>query len=241
MDINIRLKLFIEWYRSNVQHLSDKELSVALGLSYQQFNAIINERDKAGLKIIEKFLLFYPDLNSNWVITGNNKMIIDGKSIAAEPVMIYNNNNKAIERKIQKQLIPIYNLSAAAGLVSLFNDPNSHIPAEYISLGNVGKVDGGLYAIGDSMYPLVKSGDIVVYRQMHDFDNIFPGEMYLLSYDMEGEEYIVIKYVQMSDKPGYLKLVSQNQHHSTKEIPISKVRAIAQIKANVRFNTMRPL
>jgi len=91
------------------------------------------------------------------------------------------------------------------------------------------------------MYPLIKSGDIVVYRQIHDIINsIFWGEMYLLSYDLEGEEYIVIKYIQKSDIDGCIKLVSQNQHHSPKDIPVSNVRALAQIKASVRFNTIRP-
>jgi transcriptional regulator with XRE-family HTH domain len=154
-------------------------------------------------------------------------------------VFVYG-NNKAVERKIENQIIPIYNIEAAAGLTSLFNDYTSQKPIDYISLPNLGKVDGGLYAFGDSMYPLIKSGDIVVFREIHDmFNNIFWGEMYLLSYDLEGEEYIVIKYIQKSDINGYVKLVSQNQHHSPKDIPIERINALAQVKASVRFNTMR--
>lgn len=241
MEINHRLIAFIEWYRSNIENLADKEFCARLEMSYTQFNAIIKERDKAGLKIIEKFLFFYPPLNSNWVIAGTGKMILadNANHKLSEPETIYK-NHKDIDRKVSKQLIPIYNISAAAGLVSLFNEPNQHTPVDYISLPNMGKVDGGLYAVGDSMYPLVKSGDIVVYRQIHDLLNsIFWGEMYLLSYDLEGEEYIVIKYIQKSEEPGCIRLVSQNQYHSPKDIQISNVRAIAQIKASVRFNTIR--
>lgn len=149
--------------------------------------------------------------------------------------------NSSIEKHHDRQLIPIYNIEAAAGLVSLFNNPNGFIPIDYISLPSLGKVDGGLYAFGDSMYPLIKSGDIVVFRRLIDmFDSIFYGEMYLISYDLEGEEYIVIKYIQKSDKPDHIKLVSQNQHHSPKDIPMRKVNALALIKASVRFNTIRP-
>ena len=58
--------------------------------------------------------------------------------------------------------------------------------------------------------------------------------MYLLSIDIDGEEYITVKYVQKSEHEGYIKLVSQNQHHADKEVEISRIRAIALI------NILRP-
>ena len=182
------------------------------------------------------------EISYEWFILGiGSKFDKKKSSYIKEPDVLVLNDNKAHAKKIDKQLIPIYNISAAAGLVSLLNEPNNYIPVDYISLPNLGKVDGGLFAVGDSMYPLVKSGDIVVYRRIHDMiNNIFWGEMYLLSYDLEGEEYIVIKYIQRSDIEGHIKLVSQNQHHSPKDIPLSHVRALAQIKASVRFNAIRP-
>lgn len=43
------------------------------------------------------------------------------------------------------------------------------------------KCDGGLRIVGDSMYPLLKSGDIVFYKQVHDImHSIIWGEMYLI-------------------------------------------------------------
>lgn len=181
------------------------------------------------------------EISYEWFISGKGKMFNKNSipNVEKNDIMVLNEKT-AKYKTIEKQIIPIYNLKAAAGLVSLFQSPSSFIPVDYISLPNLGKVDGGLYAVGDSMYPLIKSGDIVVYRQIHDIiNNIFPGEMYLLSYDLEGEEYIVIKYIQSSDIPGCIKLVSQNQHHSPKDIPLNKIRALAQIKASIRFNTIR--
>jgi hypothetical protein len=63
--------------------------------------------------------------------------------------------------------------------------------------------------------------------------------MYLLSIDMDGEEYITVKYVQRSDRDGYVRLVSQNQHHADKDVEIKRIRAIALVKASIRMNTMR--
>ena len=101
------------------------------------------------------------------------------------------------------------------------------------------KCDGGLRIVGDSMYPLLKSGDIVLYKQLGDINDIFWGDMYLLSIDIDGEEYVTVKYIQKSDRAGYVKLVSQNQHHADKDVEISRIRAIALVKASIRMNSIR--
>ena len=81
------------------------------------------------------------------------------------------------------------------------------------------------------MYPLLKSGDIVLYKQLKDLGDIFWGDMYLLSIDLDGEEYITVKYIQKSDREGYVKLVSQNPHHADKEVAVDRIRALALVKA----------
>ncbi|MDL2230724.1 S24 family peptidase [Alistipes sp. OttesenSCG-928-L06] len=63
--------------------------------------------------------------------------------------------------------------------------------------------------------------------------------MHLVSYESEGEEYVVVKYIQKSDRENCIRLVSYNQHHSPQDIPITKIRAIALVKASVRYNTMK--
>jgi phage repressor protein C with HTH and peptisase S24 domain len=123
--------------------------------------------------------------------------------------------------------------------VPLFEDNASNKPSNYIHIPNLPKCDGAIYVAGDSMYPLLKSGDIVLYKQLNDPSNIFWGDMYLLSLDLEGEEYITVKYIQKSDREGYVKLVSQNPHHADKEIPIERIRALALVKASIRMNSIR--
>ena len=63
--------------------------------------------------------------------------------------------------------------------------------------------------------------------------------MYLLSIDIDGEEYVTVKYIQKSDREGYVKLVSQTPHHADKEVAMSRIRALALVKASIRMNSMR--
>ncbi|MFM2394168.1 MAG: hypothetical protein RLZZ546_2150 [Bacteroidota bacterium] len=90
------------------------------------------------------------------------------------------------------------------------------------------------------MYPLLKSGDIVMYKQVHNIqDGIYWGEMYLISIDQDGDELVLVKYIQKSELgDNYVKLVSQNKHHQDKDIKIRKIKALALIKASVRVNSM---
>ncbi len=110
---------------------------------------------------------------------------------------------------------------------------------DYIHIPNLPRCDGAIYVVGDSMYPLLKSGDIVLYKQIGDVNDIFWGDMYLLSIDIDGEEYVTVKYIQKSEKPGCVKLVSQNPHHADKDIEIGRIRALAFVKASIRMNSIR--
>ena len=79
----------------------------------------------------------------------------------------------------------------------------------------------------------------MLYKQLQNIDDIFWGDMYLLSIDIDGEEYITVKYIQKADKEGFVKLVSQNPHHADKDVAIDRIRAIALVKASIRMNSMR--
>ena len=194
---------------------------------------------------------YYKTKNSKKVINNNdnlndNLLAQEPKqqkklSILNEPEAPYNLRSYTLrtDKTTENQIIPIYNIEASAGLLKLLDSPLSQTVIDYISIPNLPNCDGALYVTGDSMYPILKSGDIVAYKQIHDIQNdIFYGEMYILSIDMSGEELVTIKYVQKSEHEGYIKLVSQNKHHSDKDVLITRVRALALIKASIRYNMM---
>lgn len=143
------------------------------------------------------------------------------------------------DRPIDLQSVPLYELDATAGLVALFADQTRRTPICHIQIPNLPPCDGAVYVRGDSMYPLLKSGDIVLYKEIPNGSRgILWGEMYLLSFTIDGESYITIKYIQKADDDRFVRLVSHNPHHSPKDIPADSIQALALIKASIRFNTM---
>lgn len=212
------------------------QAETAIGVS----NGTLSKPFKNGTTIktdtLEKFLKIYTDINKEWLLTGDSSMIREMENNT--PASVFKLRTDRIQ---EEQDIPLYNLEASAGLVELFQNQGDQTPIDTIHIPNLPKCDGAVFVTGDSMYPLLKSGDIIAYKQIHDIGNeIFWGEMYLVSVEVSGEEYISVKYIQKSDKgDDYIKLVSQNEHHQPKDILLKKVRALALVKASIRINSMR--
>jgi len=171
------------------------------------------------------------DIDANWLFTGRGLMT-NGKT-EVTTYKLKTDDNKVSES------VPLYNILAVAGIVSIFKDLNQQTPLDYIKIPNLPKCDGAIYITGDSMYPLLKSGDIVAYKEVADLSYLLWGEMYLLSIVLDGgDSYISVKYVQKSEKEGFIRLVSQNQHHQDSEIPRDAVKFAALVKASIRINSM---
>ncbi|MGY0034410.1 XRE family transcriptional regulator [Pedobacter sp. NJ-S-72] len=136
------------------------------------------------------------------------------------------------------QAIPLYDLNAAASLVTLFEGHQNVI--DYISIPNLPKSDGAIYVTGDSMYPLLKSGDIAIYRKINNMsEGIHYGEMHIISAMIDDYLTTVVKFVKKSDKgEEWVSLVSQNAHHASRDIRMDKIKAIALVKASIRINSM---
>lgn len=207
----------------------------ALNAGRGSISKAVKEGKSIGSNTLENILNLYPDLNPTWLLTGEGTMCKDEVETNNE-LQTY---PMKTDRSLHYQQIPLYDIEATAGLVPLFTDSTYNVPLDYITIPNLPKCDGAIYVTGDSMYPLLKSGDIVLYKTINDFRNeIFWGEMYLLSVEMSGEEFVLVKYIQKSDDPNFVKLVSQNKHHQDKEVEISKIRALALVKASIRINSM---
>jgi phage repressor protein C with HTH and peptisase S24 domain len=211
--------------------MTGEEFAAVLGVGKSALSMI--ETGKTALSERNKNILVQElNVNPDWLDTGRGEMFNCPRE-EWQPFA------KRTDNTVPHQSVPLYNIEGTAGLVPLFVDPTKIKPIDYIHIPNLPKCDGAIYVVGDSMYPLLKSGDIVLYKQMNDWNNIFWGDMYLLSIDVEGEEFITVKYIQKSERPGCIKLVSQNPHHADKDIEIERVRALAFVKASIRMNSIR--
>lgn len=206
------------------------------GLSIRQFEIqckmsngyVSSMRSGLGIKKLENVLNAFPELSREWLLYGEGDML-KGK---IQTFDLKANGEKNIQR------VPFFELEATAGFSSLYGDI-CPAAADYISIPNLPPVDGAIYARGDSMSPLIASGDIVIFKKVELLpDNIMWGHIYIVSYTIDGDDYTVLKYIRHSQKKGYIRLESFNSRFDPQEIPASAVTALALVKASITFHTI---
>lgn len=225
--------------------ISKNQFYLKTGLSV----GFLDKGSSLGVDKLKIIIDNYHDLNLNWFFDDNSEMLKTPdnhtKSKLKDEETVLNESQVSIYTLktdyfgVERQSIPLYETSAAAGLSTIFSNQVQQVPLDHIVLPNAPKCDGAMFIRGDSMYPLLKSGDIACYKTINSFENLVFGEKYILDICNEDDDYLTVKYVQRSEKGDqYLKLVSENKHHSDRDILISTIRAIAIVKATIRFETL---
>lgn len=216
------------------ERISIGKLERIIGASKGVLSRAISNKSDIQSKWISRIVENYPQYSGDWLLTGNG----EPEKISVSSVNVQEEFSLRTDRKIEVQDIPLYDMSATAGLVAIFNDRNIR-PEDHLRIPNLPMVDGAIYVRGESMMPLLKSGDIIIYKKLElSLDSILWGQIYLLSFIAGGDTFTVVKYVQKSDQPGYVRLVSHNEQFQPKDIRLDSICALAIVKASITFHTI---
>lgn len=194
------------------------------------------ERDKnnnPSYQILLDLSNVFEDLDITWLVNGRGGLPMP---VVNEPNTVYETKSKTLH----KATVPLFKVMTSTEMALLLTDTTNTGPVGHISVPNLPACDGAVYVTGNTMHPLVKNGDIVLYKQVHDLNEGFIwGEMYIVNYEYAGEQMAVISYVKKSDKgPDYILLCSNNKNNDERDTPLSKIRAIALIRAGIWLNTI---
>jgi phage repressor protein C with HTH and peptisase S24 domain len=204
-----------------------------VGMSNGSFASQLKNNKTIGLDKLENIINKYSDINYEWLLTGNGDMI---------RLNILEESKASLYKKTNKEdnaIIPLYDIQTTEGIIDLFG-PNEYQKAtDYIRIPKISECDGAIYITGDSMSPLLKSGDIVAYKKIFNLEqNIVWGEMYLVYVNNDGNESFFTRFLKQSDRESYVQFVAQNPHHQTIEFPVSSIKALALVKGSIRINSL---
>lgn len=176
-----------------------------------------------------KFLAHFPTVSAEWLITGKGPMLKKESYLDSGTVSFGK----------KEEGVPFYSTNTTDNFIELLQGSilDRPKPYSYITIPHLPNCDGAISVIGDSMHPLLKSGDIALYKHVNDTRNIIWGEMYLIAIDHEGDQFFFAKYVQKSDESNRIRLISNNLQHQPLEFPMHSIKGLALIKATIRFNT----
>ena len=213
---------------ARMEGISIGALEKKIGASKGVLSRAIQNNTDIQAKWLTKLVENYPLYSADWLLSGEGT-ILKGEVQTFE---LKTDQERAPRR------VPVFDLAATAGFIALYNDlsPGAR---EYITIPNLPPVDGAIYARGDSMSPLIESGDIIIFKKVDLCpDNVLWGHIYIVSYSIEGDDYTVLKYLRHSSRNGYIRLESFNSRYDPQDIPASSITALALVKASITFHTI---
>ena len=209
-----------------------------IGLSNGYLKSMLRREGGLGEEIVLNVIENCLDLNIGWLMTGNGQMLINSEKYATNDIELSTVNEPIIRygKSVQDRLIPFYNLHATAGLLDLFDQEQVTQPDDYILIPDIGKCDGSMTVVNDSMEDLISPGDILAFKIIHDVPaDLQGGQIYIVLYEIADELQLVVKYIKKSSKGDeYIILESHNKHYDSKEIHLSKVKQVALVKAWIK-------
>lgn len=220
MTVEERIRLFCEHKKISIRQF---EIQSKLSNGY-----VSSMRKGLGVTKLENVLNAFPELNRDWLLYGEGQMLRrELKSF-----------DKTAEGKKSVRNVPVYELAATAGFLNIYQDCSSEA-TDYLTIPNLPAVDGAIYARGDSMSPLIESGDIVIFKKVElCADNILWGNIYIVSYTVDGDDFTVLKYLRQSSRSGFIRLESFNVRYDPQDIPANSITALALVKASITFHTI---
>lgn len=122
--------------------------------------------------------------------------------------------------------IPFFNVDFCLGYDAVFNDYVEQ-PAEYVKHPLNGHADCWVVTRGNSMAPLISSGDLIAIREVQAESVLF-GDVYAIVLD----EYRTVKRIRRGSKPTKWRLVPENKtDFDEQEVDISSVIKVYHVDA----------
>ncbi len=165
-------------------------------------------------------------INCEWLLTGKGEMLKQECSTSIVPAGTIDST----------QLVPLYDLGMTTEIKGRFIGDGQR-PIEHIYIPNLSKCDGAVLVRGNSMAPYLSAGDIILFKHVKT-EGIVWGEIYLLAFSIDGNNYVGVRQLKKSDNKGWVTLSNYNHEYKPQDIPLEAIRSLALVKAGVKYTSM---
>ena len=203
-----RILIFLE-YLGMGQNAFEKKCGISNGY-------ISNSRGSFGSRIISKISTAYPDLNVEWLMTGEGTMI-KSESIS--------------EKDADFRLVPMYNLDARGGFGGNEEVDVAEYIVDYIPFKDAKQGDICVPIIGNSMAPTYCAGAIVLLHRVEQWaDFLELGQVYMIVLK-DGRRLIKELRASQEDRKSKYLCVSHNPTFDPVELPKDMISRVFLVRA----------
>lgn len=188
-----------------------------LGMTYGNFKGR-QKTTSLNSDFLDKIISIYPDINSEWLLTGRGEMLKSGKLVA----------------KRSEKGYPLVVGTAIGGLWNGKTAIEERDVKDYYVIPKFQhkKVDFMIEVEGSSMYPKYSSGDVVACRVIKERNFIQWNKTHVVATKNQG---IIIKRIKRGDCDENLLMVSDNKDYDPFFVPIDEIAGLALVVGVVRL------
>lgn len=165
---------------------------------------------------IAKIIATYPDLNPDWLITGQGPMLRDENKVT--DLISYDPSVG----------VPYYDVDFTAGFDAIFNN-QTLLPAHNIVFKPFEEAQLWCNVTGDSMADKINSGDIIALKEI-SVESILYGEIYAIVLD----DVRTIKVLRKSSDPNKLRFVPINKEYDEQEFEKYRIQRVYAVLGSIR-------
>lgn len=222
---------FIERLQYYMQEkgINDNQMTVNAGLSVGLIGKAKGSNKGMNAANIEKILLAYPDLNSDWLLTGRGKMCKMQEESSLQPKDTLPIAHQTSDNN--QEGIPLIPLSAMAGA---FTEETAVMEFEcerYVIPAFKG-ADFLIQVKGDSMQPTYYSGDLVACQRVPLNDIFFQWNK---AYVLDTKQGPLIKRIMPGSDEDHIRIVSDNTNYPPFELSKDQFNGVALVRGIVRL------
>ena len=210
--MNERVFAFIDYLG-----ISTSEFERLCGLSN---GAVSKMGDNTRMSTLDRISKAYPQINVNWLRTGEGDMLLSSQSGPEEE------NFLSVQDKRMAKFVPLIPVEAQGGSLNDFVYSINQSDCEIIA-SPIKYVDFAIQVSGDSMAPEYPSGSYVYVKEINERAFIEWGKVYVLD-TCNGS---VIKVLTPSSREGYVRCISINTDpiYAPFEISLNDIRRVYRV------------
>lgn len=214
-EISERMKQL--WIESR---LNMSEFATKLTINNSNLTKKLNGKQSITKRDIDKFCKTL-NVSYDWLVNGNGEKYMTEK----ESAMLEALQNKP-EYNNKQCGVPYYDVDFCLGLREMYQD-TPEVPVQLIDIPGYSKADFWCKTTGDSMCPIINSGDIIAMKEVKDWQSfLLMNEAYGI---VTSNEQRMVKVIRPGSDTDHFILHSYNSEYQDQEIDKNMVLRIYKV------------
>lgn len=210
--------------------LTQSEFAQQIGIDSSNLSKYLNGKLTINESLINRIVINM-GLSKKWLETGNDLPYAQTNPTLPNRTV----TDRYISHGAQSGIsgTPVYDIDVTAGVMlrtRMFIDENI---VGYIDLPNMSKQCRIVKVCGDSMAPIIRSGDMIAVRELTNLQQIFWGQIYVILLD----DYCMVKYIYHHTDSQKVILRSENPQYDDMEINRTDIRELMFVQNIIHIDT----